>query len=144
MGRGYYTIFPPTPPVPHQLTVPLPQMTPFPPSGVSQTVKTMKAMRTSKTPLMSQRVKRLSQQMVVRKEIQYLLEDLAETHGSYLVKQELERIASEWGIPHKHDDCFSCCHEVSGDYNFCSLSKYNPEHVGHVCPYFQPCTCRSF
>jgi hypothetical protein len=51
----------------------------------------------------------LLQWMVVRKEIQYLLEDLVETHGSYLVEQELERIASEWGIPHKHDNCFSCC-----------------------------------
>jgi hypothetical protein len=71
--------------------------------------------------------------MVVRKDIQYLLEGLAETHGSFLVEQELGRIASEWGIPHKHDDCFSCRREVSGDYIFCSLSKYDPERVGHVC-----------
>jgi hypothetical protein len=98
MGREFYAIFPPTPPTLLQVSVPLPQMTPPPPSGVSWMAKTTRAMRTSKTPLMGQRAKQSSWQMVVRKEIQYLLEDLAETHGSYLVKQELERCRTPDGL----------------------------------------------
>jgi hypothetical protein len=58
MGRGYYLIFPPTPPIPYQPTVPLPTLSP--PSGVSRTAKMTRTMRTSKTPLTGQRVKRSS------------------------------------------------------------------------------------
>jgi hypothetical protein len=67
--------------------------------------------------------------------------ELSEKHGSFLVDQELERVTSDWGIPHNYHECFSCQKDETGDYVFCSLSHYNPSHTSHVCSYFQSCYC---
>src|ERR1700750_100524 len=77
----------------------------------------------------------------VRAEIQSTLAGLQARYLEFLVGQELERIASEWGVPHKYDECYSCLQLSASRYEFCTLSKHHPDHVNHTCPPFQYCPC---
>jgi hypothetical protein len=63
------------------------------------------------------------------------------THGNFLVSQELDTIASEWGVPHNHHDCKYCFQHPSGKWDFCHLSNYSHYVPFHECPLFQPCDC---
>jgi hypothetical protein len=78
---------------------------------------------------------------VIWEELQLTLRDLEMKHGNFLVSQELDTIASEWGVPHNHHNCKHCFQHPSGKWDFCHLSNYSPYVPFHECPLFQPCDC---